>query len=77
MVKFLIRIVTLFFLLLTSVNSEIIKKFEISGNKRISDETIIIFSDIKLNQEITKSNLDNAIKKLYKTNFFINIILNF
>ena len=77
MVKFLIRIVTLFFLLLTSVNSEIIKKFEISGNKRISDETIIIFSDIKLNQEITKSNLDNAIKKLYKTNFFRNIILNF
>tara|TARA_B100001057_G_scaffold231379_1_gene231643 strand:- start:1488 stop:3731 length:2244 start_codon:yes stop_codon:yes gene_type:complete len=77
MVKFLIKIVTLFLLLLTSVNSEIIKKFDISGNQRISDETIIIFSDIKLNEEITKSKLDNAIKKLYKTNFFRNIILNF
>ncbi len=77
MVNFLIKIVTLFFLLLTSVNSEIIKKFDISGNQRISDETIIIFSDIKLNEEITKSKLDNAIKKLYKTNFFRNIILNF
>ena len=77
MSNFLLKIVTLFFLLLTSVNSEIIKKFDISGNQRISDETIIIFSEIKLNDEITKSKLDNAIKKLYKTNFFRNIILNF
>ena len=77
MPNFLIKIVTLFFLLLTSVNSEIIKKFNISGNQRISDETIIIFSEIKLNDEITKSKLDNAIKKLYKTNFFRNIVINF
>ena len=77
MLNFLLKIITLFFLLLTSVNSEIIKKFDISGNQRISDETIIIFSEIKLNDEITKSKLDNAIKKLYKTNFFRNIILNF
>ena len=77
MPNFLIKIVTLFFLLLTSVNSEIIKKFDISGNQRISDETIIIFSEIKLNDEITKLKLDNAIKKLYKTNFFRNIVINF
>ena len=77
MFNFLLKIVTLFFLLLTSVNSEIIKKFDISGNQRISDETIIIFSEIKLNDEITKSKLDNTIKKLYKTNFFRNITLNF
>ena len=77
MLNFLLKIITLFFLLLTSVNSEIIKKFEISGNQRISDETIIIFSEIKLNDEITKSKLDNAIKKLYKTNFFRNIVINF
>ncbi len=77
MTKFLIKIVTLFFFLSTSVNSEIIEKFEISGNKRISDETIIIFSDLNLNEEVTKSKLDNAIKNLYKTNFFRNIILNF
>ena len=77
MFNFLLKIITLFFLLLTSVNSEIIKKFEISGNQRISDETIIIFSEIKLNDEINKSKLDNAIKKLYKTKFFRNIILNF
>ena len=77
MANFLLKIVTLFFFLLTSVNSEIIKKFDITGNKRISNETIIIFSEINLNEEITKSKLDDTIKKLYKTNFFSNIILNF
>ena len=77
MAKFLLKILTLFFILLTSVNSEIVKKFDISGNKRISNETIIIFSDIVLNEEITKSKLDSAIKNLYKTNFFRNISLNF
>ncbi len=77
MANFLLKLIIIFFFLLSSVNSEIIKKFDISGNKRISDETIIIFSDINLNDEITKSKLDNAIKKLYKTNFFRNINLNF
>ena len=48
MANFLLKIVILFFFLLTSVSSEIVKKFEISGNKRISDETIIIFSDIAI-----------------------------
>ena len=75
--NFLLKIVTLFFFLTTAVNSEVIKKFDISGNKRIADETIITFSNINLNEEITKSKLDNAIKKLYKTNFFRNIIFNF
>ena len=59
------------------LNAEILKKFDISGNKRISDETIIIFSEIKINEEITKSKLDKVIKKLYKTNFFRNINLSF
>ena len=47
MTNFLLKIVTLFFFLLTSVNSEVIKKFDISGNKRISNETIIIFDTIR------------------------------
>ena len=36
----------------TNINSEIIKNIEISGNVRISDETIILFSEIKKNQDL-------------------------
>ena len=60
-----------------SSNAEIINKIEISGNERITDETIVLFSGIKLNQDIDQSDLNNIIKKLYETSFFENISINF
>ena len=73
----LIKIVVIFSFLLSFANAETLKKFEISGNKRISNQTIIIFSEIKINEEITKTKLDEVIKRLYKTNFFRDINLSF
>ena len=77
MSKIFIKIVIVSFLFISLVRAETLQKFEISGNKRISDNTIIIFSEVKLNEEITKPKLDKVIKNLYKTNFFRNISLNF
>ena len=73
----LIKIIVIFSFLLSFANAETLKKFEISGNKRISDQTIIIFSEIKINEEITKTKLDEVIKRLYKTSFFRDINLSF
>ena len=73
----LIKIIVIFYFLLSFANAETLKKFEISGNKRISDQTIIIFSEIKINEEITKTKLDAVIKRLYKTSFFRDINLSF
>ena len=72
-----IKTTAIFFLLVSLATAETLKKFEISGNKRISDQTIIIFSEIKINDKITKQKLDDVIKKLYKTNFFKDINLSF
>ena len=77
MINFLIKIIFIYCFFLSSLSAEIIKKFEISGNKRISDETIIIFSEINLNENVSKQKLDKAIKNLYKTNFFSDINLTF
>ena len=77
MSKLFIKIIVSFFFLLSLVRAETLQKFEISGNKRISDQTIIIFSEIEINEEITKSKLDEVIKKLYGTNFFRDINLSF
>jgi len=77
MSKLFIKIIVVFFFLLSLVRAETLKTIEISGNKRISDQTIIIFSEIKINEEITKSKLDEVIKKLYQTKFFKNINLSF
>ena len=77
MINFLSKIIIIIFFSTTSANAEIIKKIEINGNKRISDESIVIFSDLKTNEDISKSNLDAALKNLYKTNFFSNISFSF
>ena len=77
MSNFFIKIILLFFLLLFSAKAETLQKFDISGNKRISDQTIIIFSELEINEEITRSKLNKVIKKLYETNFFRNINLSF
>jgi len=66
----------IFFLTLNSVFAEIIKDFKVEGNERITDETIILFSDLKLNQSINDSDLNKALKKLYQTNFFEDISIS-
>ena len=77
MINFLSKIYLIVFFLITSASAEIIKTIDINGNKRISNESIIIFSELKTNVEFSKSDLDAAIKNLYKTNFFSNINMSF
>jgi len=77
MMNFFSKIIIIFCIFTTSSLSEILKKIEITGNKRISSETIIIFSEVKINDQMNKSKLDKVIKNLFQTNFFRNISLNF
>ena len=58
-------------------NSATIKKLEVTGNNRISAETIMVFGDIELGKDYEKSDINSLIKKLYDTNFFSNITVSF
>ena len=60
-------------LLNSNLHSEIVKKFSVEGNKRISDETIKIYGDIKLNQEYSENDLNEILRSLYETEFFEDI----
>jgi len=64
------------FLLIKSVYAEIVKKIIVTGNERISNETIIIFSEINLNDDLNENKLNLILKNLYKTNFFEDVKLN-
>jgi len=57
--------------------AEKIKRFDISGNERISDETIKMFSSVSINDDLTNNNINDILIKLYETNYFENINLNF
>ncbi len=72
-------LLTLFIILFSSSLSfgEIVKEFKIEGNERIPKETIIMFGDIDINQDISSNEINNLIKNLYETNFFQNIEVSF
>ena len=56
-----------------SLKAEILNKLEISGNERISDETVIVYGEIQRNKNYTQDDIDGIIKKLYETKFFTEI----
>ena len=57
----------------TTAQSEIINKIEISGNERISNETITMFSNVNINDDLDSNEINAILKKLYDTNFFKNV----
>ena len=70
-----INIFVILFSIFFNVNSysEIVKKVDVQGNDRISQETIIIFGDIEIGKNYEESDISLLIKKLYETSFFSNI----
>ncbi len=58
--------------------SENIKDFNIQGNDRVSDETIIMFSSLNVGDNIVENDLNDALKKLYYTDYFkqVEILLD-
>ena len=53
--------------------SDIIKKFEILGNDRITNETIIMFSSLNIGDEINENSLNEALK-IYTTQIILKML---
>ena len=75
--KFLILLLGINIFTITSAFSEQLKSIEINGNDRLADETIILFSNLKIGDEIDKHTLNNTFKNLYQTNYFKDLKINF
>ena len=74
--KILSKIILVLVLLINNALGEIVKKIDILGNKRIPDETIMMFSDININENVDNNRLNIILKNLYDSNFFENIIVD-
>ncbi len=77
MLRVVIKILFLLCFFTTIVRSEIIKDIEIKGNLRVNSETILMFSGISQGQDVSKEDLNVILKKLYETNFFEDVKVNF
>ncbi len=69
MPKLLIFIILIFFKSNT-LWAEVVNDIKVKGNNRVSDQTIINFSDIRKGDDTTSKTLNESLKKLYDTNFF-------
>ena len=61
----------------SSANAEMLKKLEIIGNSRISNETIKVYGEIEINKDYSHDDLNTVIKRLYDTKFFSDISTSF
>ena len=77
--KKIIKLLFYIFFVLYSNNTfaEVLKKLEINGNERISNETIKVYGEIELNKDYQNEDVNDIIKRLYNTNFFSNISTKF
>ena len=75
--RIILRSLLIIFFYLNTSQADVIKKFQISGNDRISNETLILFSEVKIGENINENNLNEIIKKLYETSFFEDIKVEF
>ena len=79
MLKFFARYTFLALLFNISIifsgKSEIVKDYEINGNDRIPTETILMFSNFKIGDDLKENEINIILKNLYETNFFQNVEL--
>ena len=77
-IKILLKTIFLILFFLSSHGfSDTLNKIEIVGNDRISDETIKLFIQVELNDQINNNKLNDILKDLYETDFFKDISVSF
>jgi len=73
MKKFLSIIFTVLLIVESSI-AEIVNEIQIRGNKRVNDETVKVYGEIKpKGSDFSNADINNILKNLYSTNFFEDV----
>ena len=73
--KFLIELCSAYFVFIF-LNAATINEIKIEGNSRVSDETIKVYGDIRLKDNIDNNKINEILNNLYSTDFFEDIKIN-
>ena len=71
----LLTSIIVYFIFSIQVYAEVVKDIKVINNERISKETILIFSNIKIGENYSDDDLNIILKEIYDTNFFSNVSL--
>ena len=58
MIKTIFFIIILNLLMFDNLKAEVLKEFKVKGNQRISNETIRVFAEIKINEDYNQKRLN-------------------
>jgi outer membrane protein insertion porin family len=75
MFRFFIQLFLISIFLTFSSYSKNYEKIIINGNDRISNETILVFSEIQDNKSLDENSINEILKKLYKSGFFKDVTI--
>jgi outer membrane protein insertion porin family len=75
MSKFFFQFILFSFFFVFSAFSKNYEKIIINGNERISNETILLFSELPNNETLDENSLNEILKKLYKSGFFKDVTI--
>ncbi len=73
----ILNFILLIILFSLPLRAENINKIIINGNKRISDETVKIYGEIKDSSQYSQKSANKILKNLYETGFFENVEIIF
>jgi outer membrane protein insertion porin family len=73
MLKFFFHLIFLSILFTFPSYSKNYERIIINGNERISNETILVFSEIVENKSLDENSINDILKKLYKSGFFKDV----
>jgi len=77
MTKFLFKVFSIYFFTYSVLYADSLKNINISGNDRISSQTIEMFTNVSVGDELDQNDVNRILKNLYKTNFFNNVKVEF
>ena len=73
MLKFFLHLILFTIFLAFSAYSKNYEKIIVNGNERVSNETILVFSEIQDNKALDENSINEILKKLYKSGFFKDV----
>ena len=75
MLKYIFQIFFILIIFTSSIRAEEYNNILINGNQRISDETILLFSDLPNNKSLNENSINIILKNLYKSGFFKDVVV--
>ena len=75
MFKLISKILVIFLFFTVSTRSQEFDNVLINGNVRISNETILVFSELPSEQFLDENSINTVLKKLYESGFFKDVVV--